>query len=136
MKNLLIIFIICSFFNLGLHAQAEKTIVKSVDLKGNVAVAALFTENATISEWDKDFVRITVKINLSNASESILDRLVLVGRYEILALAEDGEMKLFMPKVDTKVFLKGVELDERFSYEIFVPKKVSIRLDALSVVGI
>ena len=83
MKQFIILTLALSFFCLKLHAQAEKTLVKSVDLNGNIAITAALNGHTTISEWDKDFIRITTHVKLTNSNESILERLVSVGRYEI-----------------------------------------------------
>lgn len=136
MKKSILLIILCSFITLQLIAQAEKTLVKSVDLNGNMAVAAVLSGNTTVNEWDKDFIRITTRIELTNSNVSILERLVSVGRYEITVIENGGEMTLAMPKAATAVNLKGTVLVEKFSYEITVPKKVSIRVETPETEGI
>lgn len=136
MKQFIILTLALSFFCLKLHAQAEKTLVKSVDLNGNIAITAALNGHTTISEWDKDFIRITTHVKLTNSNESILERLVSVGRYEISLDEVDGVMTLTMPKASTAVVLKGTSLVEQYSFEITVPKKISIKIDAPASEGI
>jgi len=129
MRNL--ITIICISFSLAFqaNAQAEKTLVKSVDLNGHSAVLAVFGGKTTVHEWDKDFVRVTTRIELTNSSSSILERLVSAGRYEVKVDEKNGEVLLSMPKVMKTVNLQGNNLVEKFSYEVMVPKKISIRIE-------
>ena len=129
MKNLITIILISFFLAFQANAQAEKTLVKSVDLNGNIAVAAVFAGNTVVNEWDKDFVRVTTRIELTNSNSSILERLVSAGRYEVKVDEKNGEILLSMPKVLKPVNLQGNNLIEKFSYEVMIPKRTSIRIE-------
>jgi hypothetical protein len=129
MKNLITIILISFFLAFQANAQAEKTLVKSVDLNGNIAVAAVFSGNTVVNEWDKDFVRVTTRIELTNSNSSILERLVSAGRYEVKVDEKNGEVLLSMPKVLKPVNLQGNNLIEKFSYEVMIPKRTSIRIE-------
>lgn len=129
MKNLITIILISFFLAFQANAQAEKTLVKSVDLNGNIAVAAVFSGNTVVNEWDKDFVRVTTRIELTNSNSSILERLVSAGRYEVKVDEKNGEVLLSMPKVLKPVNLQGNNLIEKFSCEVMIPKRTSIRIE-------
>ena len=90
----------------------------SVDLEGN-------TE---ITEWEESFLRVTTTIELSNFNEDILKRLVSVGRYSVETTTSNGVMTIKMPKLATKVTIRGQVLNEILTYEILVPKGMTVEM--------
>ena len=68
----------------------------------------------TINEWDNDFVMITATVDLLNASDDILKQLFLAGRYAISSTDnDDGSLSVTMPKMEIKVTMRGVTLEEK-----------------------
>jgi hypothetical protein len=117
-------------------AQAEKTLVQSINLNGYVAVATVLNGDVEVTEWDKDYIRITSSIELENSTEVILERLVSVGRYALESADEDGEVIIRMPKAAKTVNLRGQELIEKYSFQISVPKNISVRTEIPASDGI
>jgi len=136
MKKIFTLLIIALIFNFQLAAQAEKTLVKSVELDGNVAIATILGGNVNVTEWEKDFIRVKSRIGIENSSTAILERLVAIGRYELKVEEKNGELILLMPKTSKPINLKGSTLLEQFDFEISVPKHVSIRTINTSTEGI
>ena len=135
MKKAYILFV-AMFFSLSLMAQAEKTLVQSINLNGYVAVATVLNGDVEVTEWDKDYIRITSSIELENSTEVILERLVSVGRYALESADEDGEVIIRMPKAAKTVNLRGQELIEKYSFQISVPKNISVRTEIPASDGI
>ncbi len=135
MKNFLL-FIFAFLWSFALMAQAEKTLVQSIDLEGHVALAAVFNGEIEVVEWDKNYVRVTTQIKVENSNEMILGKLVSVGRYEIDATEEAGELILTMPKAAKTVNLRGEALMEGYKIQLNVPKSVSVRTAAPAGAGI
>jgi hypothetical protein len=129
MRKTLIIISLSLVFALQIFSQTEKILVKSIDLNGNQIIAVYLSGKTTFHEWDKDFIRVTTRIGLVNSSASILDRLVIAGRYDIISSEKEGEMQLTMPKILKPINHKGVILEEKFHYEIFIPKNTTYRID-------
>jgi hypothetical protein len=126
MKKIYILFM-SMFLSLGLIAQAEKTVVQSINLNGYVAVATVLNGDVQVSEWDKDYIRITTNIELENSTEVILERLVSLGRYALESAVVDGEIIIQMPKASKSVNLRGQTLIENYRFEISIPKNISVR---------
>lgn len=121
--TLIFLMIFCTAIGV---AQSQKTFIKSLPLDGNQTVSLATAGDVQITEWDKDYIRITTTIEVLNFNEDILKRLVAVGRYSIEAETKDGVLIVKMPKVATQVTIKGSQLKEVFKYEIEVPKNVTI----------
>ncbi|MCP4440353.1 MAG: hypothetical protein GY810_15515 [Aureispira sp.] len=128
MKNLITLLVLVLGIATQMAAQSEKTLVKSIALEdANNVVLALNGEIET-SEWDKEYVRIETKINVENFDENILKRLVLVGRYNIETTNVDGKIVVEMPSVANFVTVKGVDLQEQLTFQVFVPKGAQVEL--------
>lgn len=127
MKTIFTIFILSILAVSTSFGQSQKTFVKS--LTANASSIALDLEGKTeIAEWDEAFVRITTTIELSNFNEEILKRLVSVGRYSIETTTNNGVMTIQMPKLATKVTIRGQVLNETLSYEILVPEGITVEV--------
>jgi len=108
-----------------LMAQSQKTFVKSMALQGH-AIDIDIASTVDVQTWDKDFVRLTVTIDVVNFSEDILKRLFSVGRYELQSTVKDGKMVIAMPKLETTVTIRGQELKEIVNLQVTVPQGVSV----------
>ncbi|BDS12193.1 hypothetical protein [Aureispira anguillae] len=125
MKKIFTLLIFCCLAAQITFAQSQKTFVKSLATQASTVVLNL--DGATnITEWDEQFIRVTTTIELTNFNEEILKRLVAVGRYTLETTTKDGVMTVNMPKLATKVTIKGQLLNEVLNYEILVPKGITI----------
>jgi len=107
--------------------QSQKTFVKSLSSNtSNIAVDLV--GKTKISEWEESFIRVTTTIELSNFNEEILKRLVSVGRYNIETTTNNDVMIIQMPKLGTKVTIRGQVLSEILTYEILVPEGTTIEI--------
>ena len=134
MKKLITLFIFLMILTQGAWAQSQKTLVKSIPIEGASIVASLEGTVET-TEWDKDFVRVTATVDVKNFNEDILKRLFSVGRYEIVATTKDGVTTLMMPKLATKVTIRGQQLLEEVTYEISVPKGMALEVKEIKTAG-
>ena len=127
MKTIFTLFILSFLFVQTSFGQSQKTFVKS--LSANACSIAVDLEGKTeITEWDESFVRVTTTIELSNFNEEILKRLVSVGRYSIETTTNNGVMTIQMPKLATKVTIRGQVLNEVLSYQILVPEGMTVEM--------
>lgn len=119
-----IITIICMMM-LGLtemNAQAQTSLVKSIALEGSSLAVLELNGEVKVTAWDKDFIRITANIEVINNNEEILKKLVSVGRYDFKTVVENGKLIISTPKMSHLVTIKGVDLLEKMSFEVFVPQ--------------
>lgn len=129
MKTIFTFFILSILFVQTSVGQSQKTFVKS--LTANASSISVDLEGKTeITEWEESFVRVTTTIELSNFNEEILKRLVSVGRYSIETTTSNGIMTIQMPKLATKVTIRGEALNETLTYEILVPKGMTVEMVA------
>lgn len=126
MKKIYTIFLF--FVVLGIQAQSEKSFVKSISAESNQVVLQ-FAGSTEVNEWNEDFIRITTTVHLTNFNEDILKRLFSVGRYSLEKETNEGKMQLSMPKLLRPVSIKGVQLNERLIYQIFVPKGTNVDIE-------
>ena len=131
-------FICCLFLfvlqTTSVSAQGQRSFVKPIEVGTNDVLFDLPGE-VTINEWDNDFVMITATVDLLNASDDILKRLFLAGRYAISSTDnDDGSLSVTMPKMEIKVTMRGVTLEEKISYEISVPSKTPYEIIAPEVI--
>jgi hypothetical protein len=130
MKTLITFFAFVAIFMSNVCAQSQRQIVKSLDLKGQTIVASFHGE-VKIVETETEFIRVTATIDVANFSDDILKKLVEVGRYDIKTTNIDGKTVISMPAVEKRVIIKGVDLVERMSFEIQVPKGTSMEIQKL-----
>ena len=129
MKTIFTFFIFSILFVQTSFGQSQKTFVKS--LSANASSISVDLEGKTeVTEWEESFVRVTTTIELSNFSEEILKRLVSVGRYSIETTTNNGVMTIQMPKLATKVTIRGQVLNEVLTYEILVPEGMTVEMIA------
>jgi hypothetical protein len=107
-------------------AQSEKTLVKSIAVESSTAVFDLPGE-VSISTWDKDYIRITAIVSMSANNEDFLKRLLSLGRYDIVSDLEQDSMVIRMPKTHNKILVKGLELPEKFRFQIDIPASLNIK---------
>jgi hypothetical protein len=108
--------------------QSTKTLVKTIDTKGASVLVADLNGKVSVKETDSKFVRITTTIESSNIAEAMLQRLIEAGRYTIEAnIDSNGNCTLIMPSVEKRVIIKGVDLIDVLSFEIEMPKGVSLQ---------
>lgn len=126
MKNLFTLIALMFVFATATFAQAEKTLIKSIPAENMMAALVELPGEVQVSNWDKSFVRVTAVIRVNNTTESILKRLVMVGRYEINIQEDNNSLVLSMPKTEHTVIIKGVNLEEVLSFEVQAPAGMKV----------
>ena len=112
----------------SLAQNAERTLVKSFNLKGKQVVVMDVDGNVEVKEWNGDIMRIQMDIQLTNGSNSILKSLIQARRYTLISAIEGEEMKINMPSMEKQVKVRGKELNEKISYTVFAPADVQVKL--------
>ena len=104
-------------------------LVKSFPAQNQKFVSFNLTDQVSLEQWDKDFIRIEISITADNISEKILKRLIMLGRYEVSVDREKLEMTLSMPKTKHVIMISGENLEESLSFKISVPKGMVARVN-------
>lgn len=127
MKTIFTFFVLLILSVQTSFCQSQKTFVKSLTANAS-SISVDLEGNTEITEWEESFLRVTTTIELSNFNEDILKRLVSVGRYSVETTTSNGVMTIKMPKLATKVTIRGQVLNEILTYEILVPKGMTVEL--------
>ena len=127
MKQLFITLMFAMFCSMSVSAQSQKSFIKSIEMNAS-SIELQLPGEVTAKEWDKDFVRITVSVDLLNSSEEILKRLASVGRYELQSREEGGVLIIELPKMAQVVAIKGTTLQEVLKFEVMYPQNASINI--------
>ncbi len=131
MKNLISFQTTLMFLLVGSIASgqvAEKTVVKSLNLQGNNIVTFDLDGDVEVKEWDKSIMRIQMTISVDNINEATLKALITAGRYNLKSKQQDEDLLVFSPGLEKQVKIRGHELTENVSYEVYAPSDVLIRL--------
>jgi hypothetical protein len=121
MKHFFVTLVFALVFISGLSAQAQKTFVKSVPIETASVMELQLQGEVAVKEWDRDFIRVSVSVDLLNSSEEVLKRLAKLGRYDLQFRKEGATLFVEMPKMKHTVSTNGVELQEQLKIELFVP---------------
>lgn len=107
---------------------AEKTLVKSFNLKGDKALLLDLTGDVDVQEWSGELVRIQINLSLEKGTAAMLKSLIIAGRYNLKGENKNGELIVSAPGMLKEVKLRGKKLMEDISYTIFTPSDVMVRI--------
>ncbi|MCB0705116.1 MAG: hypothetical protein KDC34_07390 [Saprospiraceae bacterium] len=108
--------------------EVEKTLVQSLNPGTNYAVSFDMSGPVEIIEWNDPVIRIQTTIRLHNATDTILRSLVQAGRYSPKGVSNEGLYEVSIPALAKQVTVGGQELQESFSYIIYVPRGLDVEL--------
>jgi hypothetical protein len=133
MKRIFTLLVLVFGLALAMNAQIEKTLAKTVNLNETHTAYVMLAGNVDVTEWEEDYIRLTTTITVANMSKSIVERLILVGRYTVETKTDKygKRMVIEMPNVAHFVAVRGVDLVESYTFEINAPKgyKVVVKED-------
>jgi hypothetical protein len=123
MKSLILMMAIVLFSNLGVFAQAQKNMVKSYPFSGAKTITLAVDGPVEVEEWDEKIVRLVTTIDAVNFNEGTLKALTEAGRYACDYKDHFTEgMVLTMLKAQKELVIRGVKIEEKYSFKIFVPR--------------
>jgi hypothetical protein len=108
--------------------QAEKTFVKSFNVK-NFQVVMLDVEGAVqLKSWNEEQLRIMMTITLQDGTETVLKSLVKAGRYNLDVEENEGELRIIAPGLDKELmFRNGSGVGEQVSFIVYAPQNVFVK---------
>ena len=132
MKSLLlsiILFIITS----PLYAQANLSLVKSINTGSTTSAYAMLPGEVEIKEWDENFIRVTTSITIHNIKESTSKYLVKAGRYSLAVTTDKFEQHFAfsLPNLKHQIVISGTPIEETYLFEICVPRGYKITVTPL-----
>ena len=116
------------FCTLSAQNVAEKTLVKSFNLKGSQVVMLDLDGDIDVQEWDNDIMRVQITIAIPNGNNAMLKSLIRAGRYNLQSKNnEEDAFMVYAPGLDREIKLNGNPLKEKLTYQIFAPSSVVIK---------
>ena len=120
--------LICFFLSTVLviaQTNAEKTLVKSFNLKGNTQITLNLEGDIQVKERAGEIMRVQMLIGVAG-SEAMLKSLITAGRYNLVLEESENGLSLSSPGLDRKITVRGESLKENVSYVVFVPEDVTV----------
>lgn len=108
------------------YSQAQKNIVKSYKYNGESTILLAVDGPVEVEEWDEKLVRLVTTIDAVNFNEGTLKALTDAGRYTCASKGDGGSMILTMLKAQRDLELRGVKIEEKYTFKIFVPRGVTL----------
>ena len=114
-----------------LSGQANKIFTKSVALQSSDRAYLDLPGPIQLESWKEDYLRITVQVKARHISENILQRLFIVGRYNIEVTENKSAafLGIRMPKALHPVTVKGAEMHESYSFLVQYPESYNLILN-------
>lgn len=130
MKQFILLITVFSVTASLIAQTAERTLVKSYDLKGCNAIVADLQGDVSVEPWSQDVFRIETSIRIDGVTSTAVKKFVAQGRYYIKSTDSNGTLVLSMPRFKTGLKAFGVELDqnETITYKIYAPEYISVTL--------
>lgn len=108
--------------------SAEKTLVKSFNLKGMNVVTLNLPGEVEVQQWNNPIMRVQMTIGIENVREATLKSLVKAGRYNLQSKEGEEEYEISAPGMNRTVKIGGQELRENISYIVYAPEDVMVKL--------
>lgn len=105
-------------------AQAQRTFVKSFNLKGDNQVVVNLDGPVEVKEWDQEVVRVLMNVSFENANDSALRFFTEKGRYRILQTTKNGTLVISAMPRGGNIKYQGRQVEEVVTYTILIPGDV------------
>ncbi len=115
--------------------QAEKVLIKSFNTNGQQTLVFDLPGTAEIKVWDNPTIRVQMTIQLASGNHGMLDELIKVGRYNLTSEVTPAQFRVVAPNVARKIKVKGQDLIDTCTYQIFVPKNSLVQLNGQVLIG-
>jgi len=114
-------------------AQAQRTFVKSFNLKGDNYVTLNLNGPASVEQWNETYVRVLTNVTLDKGNDAALRFFAQKGRYRLSMTTNSGAT--ISAPIHTDIKYQGKTLQESISYTVFIPKNVSPKINENNEIG-
>ena len=108
--------------------QAEKTLVKSFNLKGKQVLLLDLEGDVEVQHWKSETLRVEMSIGIEKGSNAMLKSLITAGRYNLRSQVEEDVLKVYAPGMERDVKIKGSKLDEKITFIVNVPEDIIVKM--------
>lgn len=108
------------------QTSAEKTLIKSFNLKGNDQIILNLDGDIDVQERAGEIVRVQMTIGVGG-SQAMLKSLITAGRYNLKMNETDDGAVIDSPNLSREITIRGKKLVEKVSYVVYVPENVNVK---------
>ncbi len=112
----------------------EKTLVKPVNLYGNMVVDASLDGQMDVKEWSSEHAKIEINIKAYGINSQVLKSLVAAGRYNVKIDKQSDKIVLSSPNLAKELKVRGNMLKDEVIFTIYVP--TSCKVNTTDVEGV
>jgi len=124
MKRFIVMLAMILVANIA-FAQAQRTFVKSFNLKGDNQVVVNLDAPVEVKEWDQDVVRVLMNVSFENANDSALRFFTEKGRYRVLQNTKNGTLTISAVPREGNIKYQGRQVEEVVTYTVLIPGDVN-----------
>ncbi|MEZ4918786.1 MAG: hypothetical protein R2792_06725 [Saprospiraceae bacterium] len=129
MKNVLGLLVSFILLSQPLLAQtAEKTLSKSFNTENTGKVLLNLPGEIDLRVWDQPTIRVEIKIQLPGKSQSMLNELANVGRYNLISSVEENSLLIQPKNMQKQITVGGELLIENLSFQVFLPRDMEVEM--------
>ncbi len=122
MKRAVILTLVMFIMGMVSAQQAvEKTLIKPVNLKGNIELEVDLNGKVDIKKWNNEYAQVEIGVKAYNLNSTVLKSLVAAGRYNIEIEYEGDKVILSSPALAKEINVRGSKLKDEVIYTIYVP---------------
>lgn len=128
MKKVFLVLINLFLFSQIMSAQLLKEYVRSFSLRNSDTILIDLQIPYEIIDWDRKIVRTFTQIESFSMSDELLRKLAHKGHYSVRGRRKNEILRIYMPKVDQRITVKGEVLTDQVIAQIYVPEGFPVRV--------
>jgi hypothetical protein len=111
------------FLSQTIFSQISRTTYEVIPSENITHVNVQMDGDVVVERWTGDRVMIETKVDIYNASNSLVEFLIKEGRYELDKQPAGSSITLSNRKNNKAITIKGIMVSEILKQRVFVPKK-------------
>ncbi len=121
-RAVIMIFAMCIMGMVSAQQAVEKTLIKPVNLKGNVNIELALNGKIDVKKWRNEYAQVEIGIKAYGINSTVLKSLVAAGRYNIEIDYVDEKVVLRTPALAKEINVRGKVLKDEVLFTIYVPE--------------
>jgi hypothetical protein len=113
------------FLSQTIFSQISRTTYEVIPSENITHVNVQMDGDVVVERWTGDRVMIETKVDIYNASNSLVEFLIKEGRYELDKQPAGSSITLSNRKNNKAITIKGIMVSEILKQRVFVPEKMT-----------
>ena len=130
MKNIVIFTTLMLLMVQPLFAQqsAEKTLAKAFNTENKSKLILDLPGESELVVWDKPTISVEITIQLPGKSQSMLNELANVGRYNLESVPQDDNLIIRAKNMSKQITVGGEVLIENMKFVVYIPSGLEVEI--------